>query len=355
MKILLFCLLGMSTTLMAQKDSVFKKIVVSAYLETYYGYDFGNPDDHERPDFMFSHNRHNELGINLGFIKVNFEQRRVRANLAFMAGTYSNANLSSEPGVLKNIYEANAGIQLSKKHRIWFDAGVFPSHIGFESPLGKDCWTLSRSMLADNSPYYESGIKLSYADQKERWFFSLLGLNGWQHIQQPKGYTAPGIGHQLTFKPSKKWILNSSSFVGSNTPDSIRKMRYFHNLYGIFQWNSKWGITLGFDLGFEQQIKHGTAYNSWYSPVCILRYQSLKKWSAALRGEYYSDPEQVMIYSGTGFKTLGYSLNIDYAFYENVLFRIEGRGLVSENKVFERNGIPDRQNFAVYGAFIIAF
>lgn len=353
--LVLMFFLGTTVSLIAQKDSLLRKITFSAYLESYYGYDFGNPKDHKRPGFMFSHDRHNELGINLAFIKASFEYERVHANLAFMAGTYSNANLSSEPGVLKNVYEANAGVQLSKKHQIWLDAGIFASHIGFESAIGKDCWTLSRSMLADNSPYYESGIKLSYTDQKERWFFSLLGLNGWQHIQQPDGYSAPGVGHQLTFKPNKKWSVNSSSFVGSNTPDSTRKMRYFHNLYGIFQLNQKWGLMLGFDLGLEQKTKHGAAYNCWYSPVCMLRYQSNKKWSTTLRGEYYSDPQQVMIKPGAGFETIGYSLNVDYALYENVLFRIEGKGLTSRNKVFEQNGEPTRQNLAVYGAFIVAF
>ncbi len=42
-----------------------------------------------------------------------------------------------------------------------------PSHIGFESAVGSDCWNLTRSILAENSPYFESGIKLNYTNKKQ--------------------------------------------------------------------------------------------------------------------------------------------------------------------------------------------
>ena len=39
---------------------------------------------------------------------------------------------------------ANAGYKLSAKKAWWLDIGVLPSHIGFESAVGKDNWTLTR-------------------------------------------------------------------------------------------------------------------------------------------------------------------------------------------------------------------
>jgi hypothetical protein len=87
---------------------------VSGYVEAYYSYDFNKPMDNNRPGFIYSHNRHNEFNLNLGFIKGTYNAERVRANLALAAGTYMNANYAAEPGVLKNIYEANAGVKLSK-------------------------------------------------------------------------------------------------------------------------------------------------------------------------------------------------------------------------------------------------
>lgn len=99
------------------------KIKISGYIETYYGYDFNKPEDNNRPGFVYSHNRHNEVNLNLGFIKANYDNGTVRGNLALMTGTYANANLAAEPGVLKNIFEANGGYKLSKTINLWIDAG----------------------------------------------------------------------------------------------------------------------------------------------------------------------------------------------------------------------------------------
>ena len=68
----------------AQNDSAIK---VSGYIETYFGYDFNKPTDNTRPGFVYSHNRHNEVNLNLGFIKGSYDNGFIRANLALMAGT----------------------------------------------------------------------------------------------------------------------------------------------------------------------------------------------------------------------------------------------------------------------------
>jgi hypothetical protein len=333
----------------SQQDTTKNTFSLSTYLETYYAYDFGNPPDHTRPSFIYSYNRHNEVNLNLGFIKAEHITHNTRANLALMAGTYSNANLSSEPGVFKNIFEANMGIKLSKTKNLWVDAGIFASHIGFESAIGKDCWNVSRSILADNSPYYESGIKVSYTNNNEKWFLSALVLNGWQRIYRINDNNTPAFGHQITYKPSSGITLNSSSFVGNVLPDSIQKMRYFHNFYGQFQITEKTGIITGFDTGIQQTAKNSEKYAVWYSPVLVVRHAVSEKIYLAVRGEYYTDPQQVMIETNTpnGFQTFGYSLNFDYWISKNALWRIEGRGFMSKDKVFVTNKQPSSQNYFV--------
>ena len=90
--------------------------------------------------------------MNLAFVKGSYNTDSVRANLALAAGSYMNANYAPEPGALNNIYESNVGLKLSNKNNLWLDAGVFSSHIGFESAVGKDNWTLTRSIGADDTP-----------------------------------------------------------------------------------------------------------------------------------------------------------------------------------------------------------
>ena len=315
-------------------------VELSAYVEAYYMYDFNREPNGERGQFIYSHNRNNEFNVNLAFVKAAYAAQRIRANVALMAGTYPNANYTAEPGSLKNIFEANGGINLSKNKQLWLDAGIFASHIGFESAIAKDCWTLTRSMQADNSPYYETGAKLTYSSDNGRFMASALVLNGWQRIQKLKGNSLPAFGWQVQGKPNDKILINSSSFVGTDSPDSVRRMRYFHDLYMIINATDKVGFTLGLDVGAEQTSKSSNEYNYWYSPLFIARYQPIEKVALAARVEYYSDAGQVLITTGTehGFQTMGYSLNVDVMPIANVMIRFQGHLFQSlKDDVFNSN------------------
>ena len=346
----------MSVQLMAQ-DSTGGALTISGYAEVYYQYDFNKPADNNRPGFIYSHNRHNEFNLNLGFVKANYSAERIHANVALAAGTYMNANYAAEPGVLKNIYEANAGFKLSKSKNFWLDGGIFASHIGFESAVSKDCWGLTRSILADNSPYYESGVKLTYVTDNSKWLFSGLVLNGWQHIQRPDGNNTPAFGTQITYTPNDKVVLNYSTFIGNDKPDDARQMRYFHNLYGMVHFSDHFHVTAGFDFGMEQTAKGSSDYNQWYSPVLIIKWIFDDKWSITGRGEYYVDEQGVIIPTGTenGFNTTGYSLNLDYRIRDNAVWRLEGRSLSSKDEIFNDEGVASKTNTFVTTSLAISF
>ncbi|UJP02659.1 MAG: porin [Nitrosomonas sp.] len=311
-------------------------LTFGAYAETYYSYDFNNLIDNTKPPFLYSFNKNNEVSVNLASIKGSYTTDSIRANLALAGGTYMNANYAAEPGILGNFYEGNAGIKLSAGSNLWLDVGVFPSHIGFESAVGKDNWTLTRSLVAENTPYFESGAKISYTSDNDKWFLSALVLNGWQHIKPVDGNTIPAFGTQITYKPSPRVTLNSSTFLGSDKPDSARQMRYFHNFYAIFKLNDTLSTTIGFDIGVEQRTKDSSNMNTWFNPTIILKYTPTTKTAVAIRAEYYDDKHDVIIASDTsnGFKTWGFSANFDYNITSNLLWRIEARTLQSKGDIF---------------------
>lgn len=330
---------------------------ISGYLETYYSYDFDEPDDHIRPFFIYNFNRSNEVNVNLAFVKLTYQKERVRGNLSLMAGTYANANLASETGVLKNIYEANAGVKLSKEHEIWIDAGILPSHIGFESAIGKDCWTLTRSIPAEGSPYYEAAARLSYGTKDGDWYFAGFVMNGWQRITRVNGNNTLAFGTQVTYKITDKLLLNNSTYIGNDNPDSLKAARYFADTYLIWNISKRFALTAGYDIGIQKKSPGSDDYMTWYSPVAIIRAVLGKGFSASLRGEYFHDPSQVIFATGTenGFRTFGYSMNFDYNVAENALVRIEGRGFDSKDKIFSRNGVQGNSNFAVTTSIAVSF
>lgn len=340
----------------AQTDST-AKLSFTGYIETYYCYDFGNTQNHTRPAFFYSFNKHNELNLNIGFIKANYISSKVRANLALMSGTYAQYNLSAENNVMQHVFEVNAGFKIAKNYNLWFDAGIMPSHIGFESAIGKDCWNLTRSILADNSPYFETGAKIGYTSKNEKLYFAALYLNGWQRIQKVVGNQTPAFGTQITYKPNAKTTLNYSNYVGNEQPDSNKLWRNFHNFYAQMQLTDKIGLITGFDIGAQQKVKGESAKNIWYTPIVIARYSVNNKFKIAVRAEYYKDENGVMISTSTtnGFQTFGYSLNLDYLPTENIMLRIEGRGLRSKDKIFEVGTTPSNSNYFITSSLAISF
>lgn len=332
-------------------------LTFSGYVEGYYSYDFNTPPANTRPGFLYNFNRHNEFNVNLAFVRAAYAKDRVRANLAIGVGTYMNANYAAEPGTLQNIYEANAGYKLSAKKNLWLDIGILPSHIGFESAAGKDNWTLTRSIPAESTPFFQGGAKLSYTTDNGKLLLAGYALNGWQRITRVEGNSLVSYGTQIFYKASDKITLNYSTFIGADKPDSARLWRYFHNVYGIFQFSDKVGLTAGFDIGTEQKTVNGNGHNTWYSPVGILRFAPNSQWAVALRGEYYSDKNGVIIATGTpdGFKTSGASVNVDYLPQSNVALRAEVRMFTSKDAIFMKGPVLKKTNTAITFSTAISF
>ena len=159
-----------------KKDSIH----FSGYTEIYFAQDQHNWNDHQRPDFLYSHTSTNHVALNTAVLDFKYSSARVKTQLSLVEGTYANKVTSSEPIGFGALYVGNISYKLSSKENLWLQAGVIPSHIGLESAIGFSNLSLSRSLAAENSPYYESGLALQYISKNNKFFGSLLALNGWQ-------------------------------------------------------------------------------------------------------------------------------------------------------------------------------
>lgn len=341
-----------STTIWNQKPV----INLSGFADVFYVYDFNQPQDAERQSFLFNHNRHNEFNLNLGLVKLALEQPKYRANIALQTGTYANDNYAAEPGLLKNIFEATVGISLNAQNNLWIDAGILPSHIGFESAISMDNMTLTRSLLAENSPYFLTGVKLTYNPNK-KWEIAALVVNGWQRIQRLEGNSLLSFGTQVNFSPNEKTTFNWSTFIGTDDPDDTRRMRYFNNVFGQFQLTENFKFISGFDIGIQQETKGSSYYDLWFSPIIIGQLSLNKSWSTAFRLEFYKDETGIIIPTSTanGFQTTGLSLNLDYSPSPNIMCRLEARWLNSKDEIFESQTNSTHNNFIVGTSIAIKF
>jgi hypothetical protein len=350
---------------MGQTDS---NITIWGYVDAYYAYNFNQPPSRIIAEMVngnshiYSHNRHNEFNVNNAILGIRYNKDRVRGAFALHSGTYVSSNYAAEPDVFKNIFEANAGYQLGKN--TWVDAGIFASHIGFESAVSFDCQTLTRSMLADNTPYFETGVKITH-QVGDKLTLTGLVLNGWQNIIDHNKNKA--LGTQIQFKPSDKVLINWSTFYGKEAgayehtsgilnTDSLSTRRFFNNFYIQANLNDKLSVTADFDIGFQKK-RFGNGDYVWYSPDLIVRYAFTDKVAIAARAEYYSDEHGVIIYSGTphGFQTFSSSMNFDLKMTEKIMWRIEGRVFSSKDQVYINNNKPSNQSTLVISSLAIKF
>lgn len=332
---LLLCALIAAHMGFAQTDSTEKaNITYSAFVDVYYTYACNDPAS-RNVDYAYNHSRHNEINVNLALLSAKYSANKLRGNLALQAGTYPQFNYAAESTIMQHIYDANVGVKLCKS--LWLDAGIFgSSHIGFESAVSKDNWTLTRSMCAENTPYYASGAELNF-EPSEKILLSVLVMNGWQAINDNNNNKA--VGYQFTWKPNSKFGFNTSSFFGEpyNAPDSSALLRYFNHAYLYFHPDENFSIALMCDVGLQQGKRNGSLDSMYINPTFLLRVIPNKKWSLCARAEYYDDGQR-LVFTGTPggekFKTFGTSLNIDYSGIDHVMLRLEGKYFMSEKNVF---------------------
>ncbi len=346
--------LGLRHPCFSQNDTV-SNLKIGGYAEVYYSYDFSNPQNHEKPAFIYNHKRHNELNVNLLLLKANYSTNWMSANLGWMKGNYAQYNLSAEPSDLRGIYEANIGFALNNKKNIKLDAGVFSSHIGFESAIGADCYTLTRSLVAENSPYFETGIKISGETQNKKWLFAGLLLNGWQKIQRTVAEEQPSYGLQIQYKPSNKLMINYSNFYGQTQPDTSTIYRFYNNLYLISEISSKISLIVSCDLGIDKKTSNKSY--SWIVPVCILKIKITNKTALAIRAEYFNDPNKVMLsaVNGKEAKIVGSSINVDKRIQDKLLLRFEAKHFYASEKIFTIHNKLNYNNFNFTTALCFQF
>ena len=359
--VLLACCIMVPIVLHAQDSSRYSnsqlEFQAGIYLDVFYGYDFNRPKKTNRLPYLYHHNRHNEFNINHGILSFGLNNNRVRANLGLQAGTYVNDNYSAETNVMKNIYDANIGVSLDKRNRWWVDAGIFGSSwIGMESTLSFENYNLSHNLISENVPYYYSGINTSFQPNKQ-WLISAIITNGWQRIQRVEGNSLPSFGSQVAFTSTSGNTYNWSSFIGTDDPDSTRRLRVVNHLNTSLNINEHFIIGAGFDIGIQQDNQTSDDWDKWFGTALILRYSIDEQSALAIRYEYYHDPQEVIVTSLNdfeGYKTSGLTLNYDHRLFDIILLRFEGRWLSSPDQIY-----PDREerlkndNFFLLGSIAL--
>ena len=337
------------------------RITFGGFVDGYYAYDFNRPANFDR-SFTTQPARHNEFNVNLAFIEAKLDAPRVRGRLAIQTGTSVQANYAAEPrngsvsgpDLARLIQEAFAGVKLGDN--IWIDGGIFLSHIGLESFISRDNAAYTRSLVADFTPYYESGARLAWqATPSLAAIFHVV--NGWQNIAETN--SAKSIGVRIDYTASPATTLSYYNYLGEEGADSAKnsQVRFFNGVGVKSAVMAQFQILAELDYGMQQRAS-GSGSATWYGGMVTGRYQATPMAAVVGRVERYDDRDQVLIVTGVadGFRASGASIGLDMTPQSRVLWRTELRGFRSEKAVFpKRTGGPSGSDAFVVTSLGLTF
>jgi|LauGreDrversion4_2_1035121.scaffolds.fasta_scaffold02519_15 hypothetical protein len=307
------------------------------FVDTYIAHDFNHLPTRYRP-YTTQPYYNDEGALNLGYVDAVLATERFHGRLAVQYGSSVIANYADEPHeFMRYLQEAYGGISISDTWKI--DAGIFFSHLGMESWISRDDYTPSRSLVADYSPYYQTGVR-SIHEVSKQLHLEFHIVRGWQNISDDR---EPCYGTQIAYSPSEDLRLIYNTFIGDEDGT-----RVFNNFVIKSSLTEDFGIDSSFDLGAQNRHDESRAW--WHGWAIVPHYRINNTYAIAGRVERYDDPHQIMIQtlSGKSFNTTGLSLNLDTTIIPNLIWRNEYRVFLSTQDVF-----PRHQSFSASDSFVM--
>jgi hypothetical protein len=265
---------------------------IGGYVSTYFALYDDETETNGFVQFPTLAPRRDQFSLNMALISMSYKSSRLRSNITLH---YGDVPESSWPATFKLIQEAHAGFRLID--RLWLDAGFFKTHIGLESFQPRENIASSMSIPNFYDPYFLSGVKLTYL-VNSKWSLQLASYNGYnEYIDNNRN---KAIDVSTKYKVNDNLSFTYNFLTCDETPDNIKTkhQRYYQNLFGTY---NKGKISVGLDMNFglqEHSLKSDTTKTgSLYGAVLVVKYLPVKKFGIYARGEYFSDPNQILTQS----------------------------------------------------------
>ena len=370
-----YCALGLASLMapvamhaQASPPDTTTHVTWGAFVDGYYAWDFQQPSNFDRSFaggalFTTQPARHNEFNINLAYVEAKLDGQRLRGRIALQTGTSVQSNYSGEPAngqvsgpsLARYIQEAVVGVKLAEN--VWVDGGIFFSHLGMEGWISRDSPTYTRSLVADYSPYYQSGAKLTWA-ATPKLTAQLDVVNGWQNISENN--RGKGVGIRLDYAPMANSTLSYYNFFSQEAGTRLRSF----NGVGAKIAKGRATVLAQFDIGMQDDSDGSNGSATWYGFTAIARGQVTPTVALSARVERFDDKHQVIIATGAlketpnaAFRGNGASVGLDWSPQSRLVWRTELRGFMNDRAVFSdgRSGSLSKRNAFVVSSLALTF
>ncbi|HUL80160.1 MAG TPA: porin [Vicinamibacteria bacterium] len=299
------------------------KVQVTAFVDTYYEYNFNKVDPSLRA-FDVQHNTFSLSLAEVAFTKAPAADSPVgfRADLDFgktadLVASYEPASDGKE--IYKHIQQAYVSLLTGK---VQWDAGKFVTATGAEVIESQDNWNYTRSVLFGFAiPYYHVGVRATYNATPKVAIGAQL-LNGWNNSSEINGNKTVELG--LTLKPNEKVSWVGNYMAGKETPGSD-KIRNLFDTTLTLNATAKLSFMGNFDYGQEGDTR-------WWGIAAYGKYQLRPSWALVGRYEYLDDTQGGFMTFGT--KAQEVTITSDHTIAGALKARLEYRTDFADAAIF---------------------
>lgn len=265
------------------------QVAVHGWLDGYYAWNGNRP----APGINWfagigttAHKAH-EPALNVAAVDASRDPKPFGYHVTLVAGDGADVVHSGEPhphaAAVRYLYQASLSCTLTG--RLQLETGIYPSHIGFEGFFSKDNWNYTRGWLGEFSPYYQSGIKATYA-ANDKWSGQLHVLRGWQLIED--NHSGPAVGTQIAYNGAR-FSGSLNTFIGPGLAHDDHDLRTFADLIGSWKASRKLQVAASLDRG--RQAYAGDIASNWLGVSAWARYAFDDRNAVAARADRFRDPD----------------------------------------------------------------
>lgn len=313
-------------------EALASRLKLEGGVDAYYGLNFNQPEDAVSfiPGTGTTAKRANEFSVNLATLGVSVAPEPVGFRLLLGYGTAMEVlhagepeGIAAGPDVWRYVQQASVSFE---RGPLTLEAGVYPSHIGFESLQSQLNWTYTRSWMGELSPYYQTGLKGTWRFS-DAWSAQLHLLNGWQNIGDNNRGKA--LGTQVAYA-GKRLSTSFNTFIGAEGAEGSDGLRLFGDVVATYKVTDAFSLGFTADAGTQKVPEADSAL--WYAAGLNARVQLAEPVALAVRAEFFRDRDGLI--SGTAQRLTEGTLTLEMKPAEHLTLKVEARHDRSTQDVF---------------------
>jgi len=348
MVFVLFAWLPLPADAQDQQDAgflnFFRKTEVAGTLDTYFHYNFNEPETGTLTplrNFDFEHNQFSFALAEVALIKATTPDDRVGFRLDLDYGPVTDWVHSADPAgpeVVKHFQQAYISYLAPVGTGLTFDIGKFVTQHGAEVIEAKDNWNYSRSLLFSWAiPYYHMGVRLGYAPN-DRVMLGAVLTNGWNNTKDNNSQKTYGL--QAILKPVAPASLVLNYMGGPEQADNTDDWRHLFDATLTYAVNDVLSVMGNYDYGRDETA--GVTV-TWQGVALYAKAQVNPIFALIPRWEYYNDEDGFTTGAAQNVQELTLTAEVKHS--QGLIMRVEYRRDWSDVNFFSKNGLArDNQN-----------